>query len=334
MGPTVRVLEMTTIPISESVPCQATPERAPASGPPSSWRLPRAARTSLPGNGRSRFFKPGCYAPIVFAGHEHEGIGGADLHGQRLQRRGAEPRGYSLYMRSSIGRPTALASISSISSPRALRPRRGSRRGGCPSGPSGRSRRRRGCDRPFAHSLVMATFRRHNPRRNPSSIASNPRVSTHHPGCRECRKAEDDGEERQLGDNGVAMQGAEIEVEQGCGEPRHMNQRAPAPAALPRPRAASTKSASATRPPATTMSVCISTSPLLARAPGAALPARGIGLRGRGQRQRLQAATTTRTRVVAALRVSGSINGHSGTSAASEASPNMCDSAGLVAVAR
>ena len=35
---------------------------------------------------------------------------------------GASPFGYSLYIRSSIGRPTALASISSTSSPRPRRP--------------------------------------------------------------------------------------------------------------------------------------------------------------------------------------------------------------------
>jgi len=50
----------------------------------------------------------GLYAPIVFAGHEDERIGGADLRCQRLQGGGAEPGAYSLYMRSSIGSPIGL----------------------------------------------------------------------------------------------------------------------------------------------------------------------------------------------------------------------------------
>ena len=91
----------------------------------------------------------GLDAPIVFAGDEDEGVGAADLAGQRSPApRGAAPFGYSLYMRSSIGRPIALASISSTSSPRARRPLDDEvARGGCPSGRNGRSRRRRGCGR-------------------------------------------------------------------------------------------------------------------------------------------------------------------------------------------
>ena len=71
------VLEVTTMPISESVPCHAVAARAPASariahdrgGTPKPF-LQKVVRKVL---------QSGLDAPIVLAGNEHEPVGAADL---------------------------------------------------------------------------------------------------------------------------------------------------------------------------------------------------------------------------------------------------------------
>ncbi len=122
IGPTLIVLDTTTIPISESVPCQA---RCRARAGEAARRIAHDGRRTpepLFEEMVGQVLQAGLNAPIVFAGDEHETVGVADLAARASSSAsGASPFGCSLYMRSSIGRPTALASMKVTSSPRPRR---------------------------------------------------------------------------------------------------------------------------------------------------------------------------------------------------------------------
>ena len=95
-----------------------------------------------------RFFKPGCgpqlYSPVM----KTKASAATDLGCERLHRFGRGAVRISLYMRSSIGRPIALASTSSTIAARPRTRRRHSRRAGRPSDRDGTIHRRQGFDQP------------------------------------------------------------------------------------------------------------------------------------------------------------------------------------------
>ncbi len=114
--------EITTMPISESMPCQAIAARAPETSgriAGDGGRPPEPFFEKMVGE----VFQAGLHAPIIFAGDETKPSASRIFPASCSRTAGASPFGYSLYIRSSIGRPTALASISSTSSPRARKPR-------------------------------------------------------------------------------------------------------------------------------------------------------------------------------------------------------------------
>ena len=84
MGPTAIVLDTTTIPISESVPCQALRPVRRTNVLPNSLRSRRAPEPFLEKMIR-QVFQSGLDAPIIFAGDEDEAIRIANLAGQALK---------------------------------------------------------------------------------------------------------------------------------------------------------------------------------------------------------------------------------------------------------
>ena len=88
IGPTAIVLEITTMPISDSVPCQAsrgagageTPGRIAGNG----GGTPEPFLEEMIGE----VLQARLDAPIIFAGDEHKAVGVADLAGELFQRRG------------------------------------------------------------------------------------------------------------------------------------------------------------------------------------------------------------------------------------------------------
>ena len=142
IGPTAIVLEITTIPISESMPCQAVRPARRTNVLPNSSRSRRDARTIPRENDRSgssvRAGRPNCTRRSRTQTHPHR----RSCRPNAPSGSGASPFGYSLYIRSSIGRLIAFASISSTSSPRRRNRSTRSPLAGCPSDRSDRSRKK------------------------------------------------------------------------------------------------------------------------------------------------------------------------------------------------